>query len=78
MAHPTQKEIAERTGFSIATVSRALAGSPLISARTRREVMACARETGYRDEVCREVAVIMPDVPSAPISGRCCISFRRS
>ena len=63
MAHPTQKEIAARTGFSIATVSRALAGSPLISARTRREVMACARETGYRDEVCREVAVIMPDIP---------------
>lgn len=62
MMHPTLKEIAERTGFSIATVSRALAGSPLISGRTRREVLACARETGYRNEACREVAVIMPDV----------------
>lgn len=62
MPHPTLKEISERTGFSIATVSRALAGSPLISARTRREVLSCARETGYRSESCREVAVIMPDI----------------
>ena len=45
---PTLKEIAEATGYSIATVSRALNGSPRITPETRRSVLACARQTGYR------------------------------
>ncbi len=57
---PTLREIARRTGYSTATVSRALAGSELISAATRRVILAAARETGYLEENCREVAVIVP------------------
>ena len=56
---PTLKEIAEATGYSIATVSRALNGSPRITPETRRSVLACARRTGYRT-ACRRVALIVP------------------
>jgi DNA-binding LacI/PurR family transcriptional regulator len=43
----TLKDIAERTGKSIPTVSRALAGFEDISLRTRQEVQRVARELGY-------------------------------
>ena len=40
------EEIARRTGYSIATVSRSLNGFHWVSDRTRRTVLACAREMG--------------------------------
>lgn len=42
-----QKEIAERTGFSINTVSLALKGSSRISEETRSKIMECARQLNY-------------------------------
>lgn len=41
------KDIAQRLGISIATVSRALQGNPGISSQTRRKVMDAAREMNY-------------------------------
>lgn len=41
------KDIASRLGISIATVSRALQGSPAVSSRTRERVMEAAREMHY-------------------------------
>ena len=55
----TLKQIAEATGYSIATVSRALNGSSKITAETKRAVLAQARRCGYRIE-CRSVALIVP------------------
>ncbi|MFZ4716987.1 MAG: LacI family DNA-binding transcriptional regulator, partial [Chthoniobacterales bacterium] len=46
--HSTQIEIAKRVGCSHATVSRALAGSPLISHTTKEKVQRVAEELGYR------------------------------
>lgn len=48
MRRPTLKDIAEATGYSVSTVSRALAGSPQISEPTRRRVGAVARRLGYQ------------------------------
>ncbi len=45
---PTLKQIAEKTGYSISTISRSLANSHSISKKTRDEVQRVARETGYR------------------------------
>ena len=45
---PTLKQIAEKTGYSISTVSRSLANSSSISKKTRDEVHQAAREIGYR------------------------------
>lgn len=55
----TLKQIAEATGYSIATVSRALNGSSKITAETKRAVLSQARRSGYRTE-CRNVALIVP------------------
>lgn len=44
---PTLRTIAEKTGFAITTVSRALADDPRISAKTRKLVAVAAREVGY-------------------------------
>ena len=41
-------ELASRAGVSASTVSRALAGSPLISTATRERLTALAQEMGYR------------------------------
>ena len=46
--HSTQIEIAKRVGCSHATVSRALAGSPLVSDATKEKVLRVAEELGYR------------------------------
>ncbi|WP_250514661.1 LacI family DNA-binding transcriptional regulator [Caballeronia sp. INDeC2] len=42
------EDIAQRVGVSVSTVSRSLAGSPLISSETRHAVLAVASELGYR------------------------------
>src|SRR5690348_10249418 len=44
---PTIKEVAERAGVSIATVSRALNDKGDVSAETRDHVRAVARSVGY-------------------------------
>lgn len=60
MKRPTLQRIAVATGFSIATVSRALGGSGKISVEAKRLILKTAREMGYHIE-CRNVAVIVPD-----------------
>ena len=47
-AGATLREIADQLGIAVSTVSRALAGHPAISSRTREEVMAHAAQAGYR------------------------------
>lgn len=44
---PTLRTIARATGFSVATVSRALADDPRIAARTRATVAEAAKKLGY-------------------------------
>ena len=43
----TLKEIAQKTGFSINSVSHALKGKPDISEKTRELIVRTAREMGY-------------------------------
>ena len=45
--HASLKDIAERLGLSITTVSRALGGYPDVAKETRERVMQAAREMGY-------------------------------
>jgi len=47
----TLKDIAERVGKSVPTVSRALAGFSDISPQTREEVQRVAREMGYEPNI---------------------------
>ena len=44
---PTLRTVADRTGFAVATVSRALKDDPQIALETRRKVAEAAREIGY-------------------------------
>ena len=44
-------EIAGRTGLSVSTVSRVLAGKANTSARARQRVLECARELGVMDGI---------------------------
>lgn len=54
---PTIKEVAERAGVSIATVSRALNDKEDVSAETREHVRAVARSVGYSaDPMARSLA----------------------
>lgn len=46
-AKPTQRTIADATGFAVTTVSKALAGDPSIAERTRQKVQEAARALGY-------------------------------
>ncbi|MDO5031131.1 LacI family DNA-binding transcriptional regulator [Corynebacterium sp.] len=48
MATPTLKDLAATTGFSVSTVSRALANHPAISAATTKKIKDAANELGYR------------------------------
>ncbi len=67
----TLKHIAERTGYSINTVSRALRDKPDIAPETRALIRAVADELGYQSNrlasslrlgYTRTIAVILPDV----------------
>ena len=44
---PTQRTIADATGFAITTVSKALAGDPSIADKTRQRIQGVAAELGY-------------------------------
>ena len=54
----TLKDIAEKTGYSISTVSRVLAGANNISLQTRRQILAAAELSGYTIHR-RNVAVLI-------------------
>jgi DNA-binding LacI/PurR family transcriptional regulator len=43
----TMAELGALVGVSAATVSRAIAGSPLVNAKTREQILSLARERGY-------------------------------
>ncbi|TGV10268.1 LacI family DNA-binding transcriptional regulator [Mesorhizobium sp. M8A.F.Ca.ET.173.01.1.1] len=45
---PTIKTLAVHTGYSIATISKALRGSPVVARPTRDAIVAAARELGYQ------------------------------
>lgn len=44
-------DISKRAGVSIATVSRVLNGSDLVSAKTRQRVLAVMEECGYTPNI---------------------------
>ncbi|MBR2508939.1 MAG: LacI family DNA-binding transcriptional regulator [Lentisphaeria bacterium] len=54
----TLKDIAEKTGYSISTVSRVLTGANNISLQTRRQILAEAEKSGYTIHS-RNVAIIV-------------------
>ncbi|WFU50587.1 LacI family DNA-binding transcriptional regulator [Sinorhizobium terangae] len=68
-APPTIKTLADITGYSIATISKALRGSPVVAAATRETIFRAAREVGYQANArgmalrtgrTRQAAVLMP------------------
>lgn len=71
---PTIKSLSEATGFSIATISKALHDSPVVTEATKAVIRAAAEKLGYEPSVrgmalrtgrTYQVAVLMP-VSSAP------------
>ncbi len=46
-SRPTQKTVAEKSGFAVTTVSRALADDPLIARATREKIAKVAADLGY-------------------------------
>lgn len=85
----TLRDIAAKTGFSVNTVSHALAGKSDISAATKERIAAVAEELGYirnstasglRSGKSRTVGVILPDIgnPNFAIMLRGIETFFRS
>lgn len=68
MSQPvTMRDIAERAGVAVSTVSRALANPDRISPTTRQAVLTAARELGYRPSsrpaaARGSVALVIPDI----------------
>lgn len=71
---PTIKTLAAHTGYSIATISKALRGSPVVTETTREAILAAARQLGYqanargmalRTGKTHQAAVLMPITSAA-------------
>lgn len=67
----TVRDVAERVGVSVSTVSRALSMPDLVNARTRERVLAAAEELGYqpnaaarglRSGVTNAIGFVVPDI----------------
>ena len=50
MKQPTLKMIAERTGYAVTTVSKALHDAPNIGAKTKKYIQDVAKEVGYQPD----------------------------
>lgn len=66
---PTIKTLSEMTGFSIATISKALGNSPVVTEATRKAIFAAAEKVGYQASLrgrslrtgkSYQIAVLMP------------------
>jgi LacI family transcriptional regulator len=71
MKRVSQREIANQLGVNVSTVSRALRGLEGVSAELRQQVLALAKEKGYRPnpfavslryDTTRTIGIIVPDV----------------
>ncbi len=71
---PRMRDIADLAGVSVATVSRALSGSPLVVEETRLAVESIVRRTGYtinhagrglRLQASRQILVLLPTIANA-------------
>lgn len=68
----TLKDIAQKTGFSITTVSRALSGYSDVNAKTRARILDAAKQMGYRPNLVarqlrnQQTQTISMIVPSGP------------
>ncbi len=51
VARPGMREVAERAGVAMSSVSRVLSGHPDVSPRMRQVVMAAVRDLGYRPDM---------------------------
>lgn len=62
----TARDVARQAGVSESTVSRALAGSPVVAAATRQRIVRIAEQLGYSarlpEQRVRTVGVVVPDV----------------
>lgn len=55
------EQVAQKTGSSLSTVSRAMRNAPGVSAEKRRKILECARTLGYdRRQASRTIAFIIP------------------
>ena len=63
---PRLQQVSDRTGVSLATVSRVLNGRPGVSSETRRHVLSVAAELGYQESPTRGgtgvVGIITPEL----------------
>lgn len=74
----TVRDVAERVGVSVSTVSRALSMPHLVSAKTRARVVAAAEELGYqpnqaarglRSGVTGNIGLVVPDIENPYFGG---------
>jgi LacI family transcriptional regulator len=67
----TLKDIAEKAGTSVSTVSLVLSGNERISTATREKVLRIAHELGYRKDRRQQtptLAIVLTDKPGGPVS----------